>query len=55
MVIYDPHNEYSETDSFAELQTNEKNWWIKLPISESNTLLGKLFPFVKKSKVLNEY
>jgi hypothetical protein len=55
MVIYDPHNEHNETDSYAEIETNEKGWWVKLTHSRKNALLGKLFPFIEEAKTLNEY
>lgn len=55
LVIYDPHNEYNETDSYAELEVDEKGWWMRLPNNRKNKLLGKLEMFVERAKPLNEY
>ena len=55
LVIYDPHNEHNETDSYAELPIDEKGWWIKIPNNKKNKLLGKLSIFVEHAKPLSEY
>jgi len=54
LVIYDPHNDYNESDSFAEVDTVEKGWWIKVPLNRQNVIVGKLLPLIKDSKVLGE-
>jgi hypothetical protein len=52
LVIYDPHNDHGESDSFAEIDTEEKGWWVKLPVSRQNIIVGKLLPLIKDSKTL---
>ena len=54
LVIYDPHNDHNESDSFAEVDVEEKGWWVKLPLNRQNIIVGKLLPLIKNSKVLGE-
>lgn len=54
LVIYDPHNDHGESDSFAEIDTEEKGWWVKLPVSRQNIIVGKLLPLIKDSKTLGD-
>ena len=50
LVIYDPHNDHGESDSFAEIDTEEKGWWVKMPVKRKNKIVGKLLPLIKGSK-----
>jgi len=54
LVIYDPDNNHGESDCFAEIDIEEKGWWIKIPENRRNIIMGKLFPMVKKASKLGD-
>ena len=52
LVVYDPHNHHDESECFAEIDIEEKGWWICLPKNKHNFVVGKLLPLVKESVAL---
>ena len=53
-VLYDPHNLYDEFDSLAEIDVEEKGWWMRVSRNKRNMMIGRLAPYIRAATPLSQ-
>jgi hypothetical protein len=55
IVVYDPRNNNGMAESFAELETSKKGYWIRLTSARRNQVIDKAKEILANAKPIKEY